>query len=694
MSSRRLPSLRRAVLLASVIFAGAPPLRAAPAEDPGQDREPVGVTQVDLTQVELGLVGAELAATLSYAVRASAATQLDLVAHATGGPTLALPDHGAVIGAVVEADHGRLALARTPAAEALARVARYAAEPGGRQRRGFALVSADARGAIEVHLGVPGPGVLRVALQVRAPTCVWKEQRWVRVPERWATQQAPRSPARRARDDEAAALAGRCAGQPTGTVLEDGRVWVGLADPRLRTDAPGPAQIHVGVDRLGVDGQRLARVELALGRVLAPMPRAPHVVVLIDASRSLDDLAWASQLELLDGFLAAAPPATQVLLVPYARTARPLVPRWLDAGQARSAVRGALRQLALGNGSEVSVAVAEAGRWLRRVGGERRVLLMSDQHLRTGQRADAAALHQRLPAGARLVAVDLTTGDALVRADHALFAATAAATGGIAMTHGVARGLDAEASARARALPLWRPTSLDHVTIGAAWHELDAPLPLGACAHHRRAPTSGQLDLDEGTGCAWWGATTGAPALRVDGLLWNQPWSRTLTLPRAEAPALARALGPDPGPTDPILTPLRRRGDDLGGHVGPRWALLATWGGDAGYADLGPEDLAWGVRSPTIRERTRVDGVGHGIPRGPELGVLLRAAVAHCLGPGLTLDVRLETTRREIAAVQVRATGRGAAQAAACAEAAIWDTSFEFNGPDHAAPPFTLAAPP
>lgn len=669
----------------------ASPAAAAPGDDDGRG----GGFDHDhaLRAVALGLAGAELTAELTFAVRTTGpeVIALDL------GLGLPLPADATVTAVTLADGVTRRAGTRTAASTADASVAAIDDAAPAPRRQGYVLVSANEARQVSVRLGLPSAGRRTLTLQVHAPTCVLDERRWAQVPTAWAPRLRGAAGARQASTAEVAQLRAACLGSSDGRDhAGDGahdRVWLGLPDPALRRLQPRPARVQVRAEQFGDDDHhQLARVELALGRALTPMPVAPHVVVLLDASRSLDDGDWDVQRALVDAFLARAPHGTRVAVLAYTRTTRPVVAGWVEAGAARRALRRPLATLVRGNGSEVSAAVAEAARLLAAVQGERRVLLVSDQLLRLREQGRAAELHQLLPAGVRLIAVDVRGGELLTRHDESRFAAAAAATGGIAMTS-EDRPAQAE-PAPFDATALWRPTSLDRISVGAAaWTELAPPSGPAACAGLRRGDDAA-FDLAEGTGCSWWATSPARAAgpIQVRGLLWNQPWTGGATA--VASAALARQLGPTP--PRPDLAAMWRRAAEAGGHVGPAWSLLVTWGSGGGYQD-----------TPSIMGGSICDcggpgdvGFGRGQGRPPRpLEPLLRAAVARCLVSGVGLEIALETTRSEIVAVEVTARGadptgrRAGVDVATCAEAAIWDTPFEFDGADHAASTFTIQAP-
>ena len=102
-----------------------------------------------------------------------------------------------------------------------------------------------------------------------------------------------------------------------------------------------------------------ARVEAA-GR-LSELPRGAWVVVLVDASRSLDEADVSAELAAARAYVSWLPDARFAVLA-FDREPRPVVPSFLDARAAADALASA--RIVRRNGSHLDAALAEAARLL------------------------------------------------------------------------------------------------------------------------------------------------------------------------------------------------------------------------------------------------------------------------------------------------------------------------------------------
>lgn len=262
-----------------------------------------------------------------------------------------------------------------------------------------------------------------------------------------------------------------------------------------------------------VGGERhLREFEIDAAPRLGEAPRGAHVVVVVDASRSLGDEEVAAELAAARAYLAGFPDA-KVEVVAFARQADPVFGRFVDVDAARGGLEGLA--LARRNGSDVDLALARAGELLRRApkGAPRRVLLLTDtmtrasitpERLRGALASTGALVHVGVPAAGAESEVE--------RDDAHAWAPAVRATGGLVW----AAAIDVEDGARAErrrraAFEEWvRPLRIDHVRVaapGLGEGDLDVP-----------------ESLDEGEGIR--DLRIGAAALpwvRVEGELWAAP---------------------------------------------------------------------------------------------------------------------------------------------------------------------------
>ncbi|MFO0613947.1 MAG: vWA domain-containing protein [Polyangiaceae bacterium] len=242
---------------------------------------------------------------------------------------------------------------------------------------------------------------------------------------------------------------------------------------------------------------------------VAEIPEHARIVVLIDASRSLDDadgtalfLAAQSYVHAFDGHDA------KVALVTFDRSARLLDPATGFAPAADAEAALAARASATnprGNGSNLDVALAKAGELLAPEAGPKRVVLFTDLH--TADRLTAESVTPHVPAGAILHVVAAGAGLAtLERDDTSPWAPLARATGGLVWS---AAAADDDAVQRSVFEELARPKAIDHARV--------SPAP--------DANSDGQMGrVDEGTRIASsaFRAADGA-TVTIDGELWSQP---------------------------------------------------------------------------------------------------------------------------------------------------------------------------
>ncbi|MCA2977776.1 MAG: hypothetical protein INH41_06515 [Myxococcaceae bacterium] len=262
----------------------------------------------------------------------------------------------------------------------------------------------------------------------------------------------------------------------------------------------------------------LWRLEVDAAPVLEPAPIAPHVVFVIDASHSEGPAGIAAQLEVLTHVLTHTPDAL-VEVVVVRRRAKRLFGAFVPAREVPARVAAEAEHLVPGNGSNLDEGARLAAQLLTGVQGPARVLLFTDERLRTSF-TNAAALEalQGLPAWAVVHVVERTDrvrGSLREeRDDLAPLAPVATAWGGV-FFHVEGATPDAAPGEAARALlELVRPTRVDDLKVDAA----DVEVAL-------------QPSLAEGTSLWLHGVAEHPPEfITITGKVWGRPFRRVVGL--------------------------------------------------------------------------------------------------------------------------------------------------------------------
>ncbi len=132
-----------------------------------------------------------------------------------------------------------------------------------------------------------------------------------------------------------------------------------------------------------VDTNRtLWRLEVDVAPELAPLPIAPNVVFVLDASHSQGPDGIAAQLELLPPYLANTPDA-RVEVVVTRRFAERLFGAFVPVKEVPSLLERNAQRLEPGNGSNLDEGAALAARAVAEMSGPGRIVLFSDRRLRT-----------------------------------------------------------------------------------------------------------------------------------------------------------------------------------------------------------------------------------------------------------------------------------------------------------------------
>lgn len=598
---------------------------------------------------------------------------VDKVTYNAAQVGIELPILGVVTGATVTARGVAHPLDLLPAEKALAAFDSLAAAaedpPVGGERTNAVLVSgSEGRAEIGIALGHAGPIVIELA--VSAPTCFFRDARYVAVPESWIPvadlplRSGPIDPDGVAEVCDANAHPMR---DP-----EAKSSWVRFAAPEL-AKKPSGERVGASAARLVLGNDHVVRLDLAVAGKLGDIPRDLATVVLVDGSRSMSTEELDAQRQVVAAYLRAAP-ASRVQVLSFARRTTALLPGWTTAAQASARVDRALRGLAPRNGSNFDGALADAAEWLARVRGTRRIVLVTDERMSARlEGLSPTSLRRLLPADTLVHVVAIDPAKLALQRDESIhLAPLSASTDGMALRAGPLEEPDVQ-----DATVLVRPISLDEITVKApGWTAATTGSDRLRCGDE--IPTS----LREGQACTWWGEGDAASGpLVVEGLVWGK--------------RVQRLVRPDPNRGREVAREISVRGTsgderagrvaDLARAVNSRWSLYASWGGRAKYDEAYGLGLSGGGSSCDCF-RTGIDGprIGHGriTTRHPvSLEAQLRPLLAACEVDDARIYVQLEMTGIEIVALTASIDFPALLPAAverkrqACVEDALWDAA-------------------
>ncbi len=270
-----------------------------------------------------------------------------------------------------------------------------------------------------------------------------------------------------------------------------------------------------------------ARLEIDTAPQLVPTPKRAQIVFVLDASFSTGAEMMDAQLALIRAYLTYLPDA-EVEVIAYRRRAARVFGSFIAAKDVPAALEARRGALALGNGSAIDEGARLAATVLAARSGPRRVVITTDELLRTSLPATAAL--QSLAALSRETVVHVV----VPRLDHddrgelarmPLDSLAPLAT----KHHGIIaelKGLPAK-SDKALApivLELVRPTRIDHLAVAGLAVDHTAP-PSGAA--DQGSLLGGTKLLHEGDGVRVMLAVKTAPERVVlTGLLWSDPIRR------------------------------------------------------------------------------------------------------------------------------------------------------------------------
>jgi subtilisin-like proprotein convertase family protein len=267
------------------------------------------------------------------------------------------------------------------------------------------------------------------------------------------------------------------------------------ADAGVASIAIAPPHIDTWIARLGKvvasAEHSFARLEVDVAPEVRPLPKHAQIVFALDASYSIGEEGLAAELALVRAYLAHVPDA-DVELVAYRRHAGRVFGSFIPARKIDAAL--ARHPIKLGNGSAIDEGARLAASLLAARTGPRRLVIASDELLRTSL-ADPAAGLAALPADVVVHVVHpiLDHDDKLdlVRDDKDRLAPLATHHHGI---FGELHGLPAPSVAKLApaVLELVRPTRIDQLAVAGvevADTELREGTSLRVMVDVKRAPS-------------------------------------------------------------------------------------------------------------------------------------------------------------------------------------------------------------
>ncbi|MCA9661609.1 MAG: proprotein convertase P-domain-containing protein [Myxococcales bacterium] len=411
------------------------------------------------------------------------------------------------------------------------------------------------------------------------------------------------------------------------------------------------------------------RVEVDAAPELRPLPRGASVVFVVDASRSLGPAEIMRQVDVARAYVSHVPDA-KVEIVAFRRRAERVFGDFIPATElAQGLADGARQRLAPGNGSALDEGLRLAGELLRGRRGPTRIVVVSDARLRSRLSVDdGVEAAKRAPRSTitHLVIPRDGVDVRLERDDAYRLAALPASRGGVLYRLEFDASTSDKELARA-ALGLVRPIALENFAVDTDDAEgLDVPSV-----------------LREGEGFRAMVARAKAPRrVVVRGMLWGEEVRREVRATRAFSQATAAFVFSE-DEYDDLSDDEMMRVARFGRAVSPVTSYLAT---------------EPGVRPSTIGLDLVGMGSGGGGASGSSIGFggaggrahrksftleeLVAPGVARCkaehrASPTWRLDLRVETTSREI--VDVIPSRPATTPLDACVVEAIWETELSWN---------------
>ena len=406
------------------------------------------------------------------------------------------------------------------------------------------------------------------------------------------------------------------------------------------------------------ENKHLVHGRIAAAAHLAEVPRAAHVVVLFDASRSHHDAD--AGLAGVRAYLAHMTGATVEFLT-FDREVRAPIGRSLPVAVALA--RLAALKIDLRNGSALDSALAEADAVLQASPSQaRRVVVVTDTLTRS-ELTPAKIGVSSWKSGAILHFATVERGNAaLARDDESPWATLPRRTGGLFWKGSAAPTVDAVT--RNAFEELARPMRLDKLVVRGLSGRFVAPAV-----------------LEEGSGLEHFVIADGPTSrVEIDGELWSKPLHLAFT-PSAEQGKLDAALFFGSPLVSELSEPEQMKLAMLGRAVSPVTSYLAIEPG----VRPSNEGLDWGIGTSGVGEGggSRGEGIGlgsigtighgAGIEKDKWLQGELMSAAKTCAPSAKNASAEIETTYDEIVdVVHVEVAPTRDAKAESCLREAIW----------------------
>jgi hypothetical protein len=420
------------------------------------------------------------------------------------------------------------------------------------------------------------------------------------------------------------------------------------------------------------------RIELAAPETVPADPQPPDaapLVVVLDASRSTKRRGGVSPQLAIVRALARDLPGTEVELIRTSRTAERVFGRFVPAPELEAAL-ASIPDAPLKNGSFLDRGAALAASMLREAGRPGRIVLMTDEDLRSrfDQGATTATL-KGAPPGTIVHLLHPGASRYPLEVEHGVpngLDAMSASLGGASYYVNVDERDPSNAELPSRLERLVRPTAYESL-------ELDA---------HRQGNWPDIEDLPEtatvieaGETQVWGGVSSQPPPERASlvGWIWGKKvelWLRPDPAFQRIARRLATAEVQGGQEVECRDSPLHRQEALREGFLAPGLAFWVPGSGDLGSVNPSPGD--W-----NFCDNARGRGEGKSQPQPvPDLAPEARRAVASCgVAPSPTgaLRVRVETSDDEVLDVAVEG---GTDEQRRCVEEALWAMELpdDFDG--------------
>ena len=401
---------------------------------------------------------------------------------------------------------------------------------------------------------------------------------------------------------------------------------------------------------------------------LGTVPAGAHVVVLVDASRSLSDYQTAAESAIARAFVGHFPNG-RIAIVPFDRKIHAPSAGFVSVGQARSTL--ASMTIEQHNGSQVDEALAQADAMLAKAptGAARRILLLTDT--RTRAEVTPEMLKSKLAKSGALLHVGVVSStyeSGLVREDDHAWNAVTRPSGGVVWNASINTNERNDKEDASIFEELARPKRIHHFSVRARGLEKE------------------QLEifdtLDEGQGIEDLRLpSTFVDSVDITGELWATPIKKVLTRDDSENQRWAGLffgthLYSDI--TEKEMMPLAM----LGKVVSPVTSYLAIEPGvrpsTEGLDEMEGSGIGFG--SGFGRAGGRLFGAGsvhYPDDKQAFLRKEIERALAQCKGQGRKANVSLETTVAEIVAVKAAIDGEATGSAlSTCFTESIWDMSL------------------